>query len=71
MATHSSIPAGKSHQQRSLVGYTAHGFAELGMTKRQTLSLSQRRKLRHRDAVPLSKVAQLGSSRTRTQFRSA
>ena len=35
------------------MGYTAHAFAELDMTKRLTLSLSQRRKLRHREGMPL------------------
>ena len=33
MATHSSILAGKSHGQRSLVGYSPQGHKEPGMTK--------------------------------------
>ena len=35
MATHSSILAGKSHEQRNLVGYTVHGVSKgLDMTER-------------------------------------
>ena len=32
-ATHSSILAGESHGQRSLVGYSPHGCKELDMTE--------------------------------------
>ena len=38
MATHSSILAGKSHGQRSLVGYSQWGCEELVATERLTLS---------------------------------
>ena len=34
MATHSSILAGKSHEQKSLVGYSAWGHRESDMTER-------------------------------------
>ena len=40
MATHSSILAGKSYGQRSLVGYSPWGRKELDTTERLTLSLS-------------------------------
>ena len=32
MVTHSSIPAGKSHGQRSLVGYSSWGYKESDTT---------------------------------------
>jgi len=38
MATHSSILAGKSHGQSSLVGYNISGCKELVATERLTLS---------------------------------
>ena len=38
MATHSIILAGKSHGQRSLVGYSQWGCEELVATERLTLS---------------------------------
>ena len=38
MATHSSILAGKSHGQRSLVGCSPWGCKESGMTERLTLT---------------------------------
>ena len=34
MATHSSILAGESHGQRSLVDYSSWGYKELDMSKR-------------------------------------
>ena len=37
MATHSSILAGKSHGQRSLVGYSLWGHKESDTTERLTL----------------------------------
>ena len=40
MTTHSSIPAGEFHGQRSLVDYSPWGHKELDMTERLTLSLS-------------------------------
>ena len=39
MATHSSILAGESHGQRSLVGYSPRGRKELDMTERLLLLL--------------------------------
>ena len=41
MATHSSTLAGKSHGQRSLVGYSPRGHKELDMTERLHFSLIQ------------------------------
>ena len=40
MATHSSILAGESPGQRSLVGYSPRGHKESNTTERLTLSLS-------------------------------
>ena len=39
LATHSSIPPGEFHGQRSLLGYSPWGCKELGTTERLTLSL--------------------------------
>ena len=39
MVTHSSILAGESHGQRSLVGYSPWGHKELDTTQRLTLLL--------------------------------
>ena len=36
MATHSSIPAGKSHGQRSLAGYSLRGYKESDTTEQLT-----------------------------------
>ena len=41
MATYSSILAGKSNGQRSLVGYSLWGHKELDTTEQLTLSLIQ------------------------------
>ena len=40
MTTHSSILPGKSHEQRSLVGYIQWGCKELDTTEQQTLFTS-------------------------------
>ena len=40
MATHSSILAVESHEQRSLVGYSPRGHKESNTTEQQTLSLT-------------------------------
>ena len=39
MATHSSIPAGKPHEQRSLAAYSPWGLKESDMTEQLPLSL--------------------------------
>ena len=39
MATHSSIPTGKAHGQRSLAGYSPGGRRESDTTERLTLLL--------------------------------
>ena len=39
MATHSSILAGRIHEQRSLLGYSPWGRKELGMT--ESLNIAQ------------------------------
>ena len=38
MATHSIIPAGKSHRQRSLAGYSLRGYKESDTTEQLTHS---------------------------------
>ena len=44
MATHSSTLAGKSHGQKSLVGYSPWGHKESDMTERLDLNRSRRSK---------------------------